>query len=56
MKHILVVIILLTLSGCYKAENSLTLGKPDYGKRDIQVTDVDLEILRVANALLIRGA
>jgi len=40
------------LPGCYQTENGLVFGLPDYEKRDVKVTAVDLEILLKADALL----
>ena len=51
--RILSVIVLITLlGGCTKTENGLVFGVPDYEKRDISVSQVDLEILNRANQLL----
>ena len=49
---VLVFILASILSGCYRTENGLVLGLPDYEKREITVTPIDLEILLRANALL----
>lgn len=38
--------------GVYKTENGIVLGLPDYEKRDIHVSQVDLSILIKADALL----
>jgi hypothetical protein len=38
--------------GVYKTENGIVLGLPDYEKRDIHVSQVDLDILTKADALL----
>ena len=38
--------------GVYETENGIVLGLPDYEKRDIHVSQVDLDILRKADALL----
>ena len=38
--------------GVYKTENGIVLGLPDYEKRDIRVSHVDLDILTKADALL----
>jgi hypothetical protein len=42
----------LVLASCYQTENGLVFGLPDYEKRDIKVTQVDLDILLKADALL----
>ncbi len=52
MKYIPLISILLLLTGCYRTENGLVIVKPDYEKRNIQVTGKDLKILLRANALL----
>lgn len=38
--------------GVYKTENGIVLGLPDYEKRDIHVSQADLDILAKAGALL----
>ncbi len=38
--------------GVYKTENGIVLGLPDYEKRDIHVSQVDLDILIKADTLL----
>lgn len=38
--------------GVYKTENGIVLGLPDYEKRDIHVSQVDLDILIKADSLL----
>ncbi len=38
--------------GVYKTENGIVLGMPDYEKRDIRVSQVDLDILTRADGLL----
>lgn len=38
--------------GVYKTENGIVLGLPDYEKRDIRVSQVDLDILNEADTLL----
>jgi hypothetical protein len=43
---------MLLLSGCYQTENGIVFGKPEYEKRSIAVTVVDLKILQVADDLL----
>ncbi len=53
MRYVLTVLMLLLLSGCYRTENGLIFGKPDYEKRNIQVTGIDLKILLRANDLLV---
>ena len=45
-------VIILLLIGCTKTENGLVFGTPDYEKRDIAVTTVDLNILIKADELL----
>lgn len=40
------------LGGCTKTENGLVFGIPDYEKRDIRVSQVDLDILNKAHQLL----
>jgi len=40
------------LSGCYQTENGLVLGRPAYEDQNINVSLVDLKILRKADALL----
>jgi hypothetical protein len=43
---------MLVITGCYRTENGLVFGKPDYEKRDILVAEIDLKILLRANELL----
>ncbi|MDX2504306.1 MAG: hypothetical protein QNL62_07505 [Gammaproteobacteria bacterium] len=53
MKKILITSILVfLLSGCSLTENGLVFGTPDYEKRNIQVTEIDLSILLKVNELL----
>jgi hypothetical protein len=42
----------LVICSCYRTENGLVLGLPDYEKRSIKVTQADLDILLKADALL----
>lgn len=52
---LLIVIVILAYAGgfrLYKTENGLVFGIPDYEKRDIHVSQVDLDILIKANELL----
>ena len=51
-KTILYITLALFLGGCYRTENGLVFGLPDYEKRNIKVTQIDLDILRRTNALL----
>ena len=51
-KTILYITLALFLGGCYRTENGLVFGLPDYEKRNIKVTQIDLDILRKTNALL----
>ena len=44
--------IIFGVIGVYKTENGIVLGLPDYEKRDIHVSQVDLNILTKADALL----
>ena len=44
--------IIIFMVGCSKTENGLVFGIPDYEKRDIAVSEVDLNILIKANELL----
>lgn len=52
MRMPLAVVFILLVSGCTKTENGLVFGMPDYEKRDIAVTNVDLDILIRADELL----
>lgn len=45
-------IIIFGVIGIYKTENGIVFGLPDYEKRDIRVSQVDLDILIKADALL----
>ena len=52
---LLTVLVILAYAGgyrLYKTENGLVFGIPDYEKRDINVSQVDLDILIKANELL----
>jgi hypothetical protein len=51
---LVVLVILAYAGGCrlYKTENGLVFGIPDYEKRDIHVSQVDLDILIKADELL----
>lgn len=51
-RSLLSVILAFILSGCYQTENGLVFGLPDYEKRDVKVTQIDLDILLKTNALL----
>lgn len=42
----------MMLAACYQTENGLVWGLPDYEKRDIRVTQSDLDILLKVDALL----
>ena len=44
--------IIFGVTGVYKTENGIVLGLPDYEKRDIRVSQVDLGILTKADAML----
>lgn len=44
--------ILFGVIGVYKTENGIVLGLPDYEKRDLRVSQADLDILTRADALL----
>lgn len=58
MKKLLILIVALVAVayasgyGLYKTENGLVFGLPDYEKRDIRVSQVDLDILVKADELL----
>jgi len=52
MKKLLTLVLIVTLCGCTKTENGLVFGIPDYEKRDIHVSQVDLDILTRADHLL----
>ena len=52
MRYIATSILILLLIGCTKTENGLVFGTPDYEKRDISVSEVDLLILKKADELL----
>lgn len=45
--------IIFGVIGVYKTENGIVLGLPDYEKRSVHVSQVDLEILNKADALLL---
>lgn len=44
--------IIFGVIGVYKTENGIVLGLPDYEKREIRVSQADLDILTKADALL----
>jgi len=52
MKQLSMVLLIAMLSGCYNTENGLVFGIPNYEKRDIHVSQVDLDILNKADQLL----
>ena len=53
MRHIAFFAVLaVALSGCYQTENGLVFGKPAYEEKNIEVSQLDLDILRKADALL----
>ena len=52
MRVILFALLASALSGCYQTENGLVFGKPDYENRNIEVSQIDLDILLKADALL----
>ncbi len=45
-------LVMFGVIGVYKTENGIVLGLPDYEKRDIHVSQVDLDVLARADALL----
>ena len=45
--------IIFGVIGVYKTENGIVLGLPDYEKRTIRVSQIDLDILSKADALLL---
>lgn len=45
-------ILILLISGCAQTENGLVFGVPDYEKRDIKVSQQDLEILKKVKEIL----
>ncbi len=47
-----IIVLLAILVGCTTTENGLMFGVPDYEKRDIFVSQIDLDILNKANQLL----
>ena len=49
---LLVFFLIFGVIGVYKTENGIVLGLPDYEKRDIHVSQVDMDILTKADALL----
>ena len=51
-KVILSAIFIIILSGCTRTENGLVFGTPDYEKRNIKVSQVDLDILIKTNQIL----
>jgi hypothetical protein len=42
----------LPLSGCYQTENGVVFGRPNYEERNVEVSQIDLDILLKADALL----
>ena len=52
MRKFYVILLIFLSVGCTKTENGIVFGTPDYEKRDISVSDVDLLILRKADELL----
>lgn len=52
LRHIAAPILILLLIGCTKTENGILLGTPDYEKRSISVSEMDLSILKTADELL----
>jgi len=52
MRKLLIVVLIAMACGCTKTENGLVFGIPDYEKRDIRVSQIDLDILNKANQLL----
>ena len=49
---LLVSFLIFGVIGVYKTENGIVLGLPDYENRDIHVSQVDLDVLTKADALL----
>lgn len=45
-------VVVFGVMGVYRTENGIVIGLPDYEKRDVRVSQVDLEILGKADALL----
>lgn len=52
MKKSFILTAILLLGSCSMTENGLVLGTPDYEQRDIEVNELDLAILKKADALL----
>ena len=52
MRKLSIFVLVATLYGCTQTENGLVFGTSDYEKRDIHVSQVDLDILNRANQLL----
>ena len=52
MRNVAVILLMFLSVGCTRTENGIVFGTPDYEKRDISVSDVDLSILRKADELL----
>jgi len=54
-KIIFIVVTILVLSSCHQTESGLVIGLPGYEKRNIEVTQIDLDILLETDALLKDG-
>ncbi len=52
MKVITILMAVLFLASCYQTETGLVIGVPDYEKRNVEVTQVDLDILLSTDTLL----
>ena len=53
MKRFVFITVLVTVvSGCYQTENGLVLGKPAYEERNVEVSQVDLDVLLKTDQLL----
>ena len=52
MKILFTGLLITTVTGCTQTENGLVFGVPDYEKRDIAVSQVDLDIILSASKLL----
>lgn len=52
MRRLIAIFGLFILCSCYRTENGLMSGLPDYEKRDIEVNELDLNVLQKADAFL----
>ena len=55
MKLLFFLLTMFSVLGCHRTEDGLVLGRPIYEQRDIDVSEIDLKILKRADELLLEN-